>query len=65
MLTEIFWSFFITSVLGCGVAVARMCYKSKCETISCCGLVIKRNVEIEEKEEEFRQIHHQETKEPV
>ena len=64
MLTEVFWSFFITSILGCGVAIARMCYKSKCETIECCGLIIKRNVQLEEKEEEVR-MGREESKEQV
>jgi hypothetical protein len=67
MLSEVFWSFLITSVIGCSIGVVRMCYKSKCETIQCCGLIIKRNVEIEEKEEEFRQTHpvREESKEQI
>ena len=63
MLSEVFWSLFLTSSIGCILAVARMCYKSKCEKIELCGLIIKRNVVLEEKETEFIQTHTQNSQE--
>jgi hypothetical protein len=33
---------------GILLAVIAVCYKSKCRYIKCCGLVIERNVEVEE-----------------
>ncbi len=47
MFTEVFWSFFITSIIGCSLAVVRTMYKSKCKRFSCCGLLVERNVEAE------------------
>jgi len=49
MLSEVFWSFFLTSIIGCIIGVVRMLYKSKCKTCSCCGIKIERdtNAEIE------------------
>ena len=52
-MSEIFWSFFITSIIAFLIAVVRMCYKSKCEEIKCCGLIIKRNVILEENYDEI------------
>jgi hypothetical protein len=52
MLSEVFLSMLVTSgfaFLGGSLAV---CYKSKCVRISCCGLVIDRDVEGEEKIDE-------------
>ena len=34
-----------------------MAYKSKCKEVSCCCIKIIRDVEIEEKENEFLQTH--------
>ena len=53
MLSEVFWSLVITSVVGLVLALARMCYKSKCKSIECLCIKIKRNVEIEEEEHKF------------
>lgn len=47
MLTETFWVFLSTSVIGCFLGLFRMLYKSKCVSIKCCGLEIKRDVEVE------------------
>lgn len=63
MLSEVFWSLFLTSSIGCILAIGRMCYKSKCEKIELCGLIIKRNVLVEEKEMEFEQTHNQNSQE--
>ncbi len=65
MLSEIFWSLFLTSSIGCILAVSRMCYKSKCEKIELCGMKIDRNVVLEEKEAEFMQTHPTESKENI
>lgn len=47
MLSEVFYSFFITSVIGFLVVIGRMLYKSKCNEFSFCGLKILRNVQLE------------------
>ena len=47
MLSEVFFSFFITSLVGFLIVIARMLYKSKCTEFSFCGLKILRNVELE------------------
>ena len=52
-MTEVFWTFFITSIIGLIVGVARMCYKSKCKEVSTCCFKIVRDTETEEKEYEF------------
>ena len=53
----IFWSFFITSVLGCLLKLSSMAYKSKCKEVNFCCLKIIRDVEVEEKENEFALTH--------
>jgi hypothetical protein len=59
MLSEVFWVAFITTVSGMIIKLASMAYKSKCREATCCCLKIVRDVETEEKEEEFRIIHPQ------
>ena len=49
MLSEVFWSFFLTSSIGCILGIIKMIYKSKCKTCSFCGITIERDVEGEEK----------------
>lgn len=53
----VFWSFFITSVIGCLLKGLSLAYKSKCKEVSFCCLKIVRDVELEEKEEEFVLTH--------
>ena len=53
MLSEIFYTFFITSIIGCLLKLTSYIYKSKCSAFSCCGLNIIRNVEQEEKLDEL------------
>ena len=48
-MTEVFWSFFITSIIGCALAGGRMLYKSKCKEMSLCCIHFVRDVEGEEK----------------
>ena len=47
MLSEVFWSFFITSIVGFLVVVGRMLYKSKCREFSFCCFKIVRDVNLE------------------
>ena len=53
MLSEVFWSFFLTSAIGCIMGILRMIYKSKCKSCSCCGIKIERDVEGEERIDEL------------
>ena len=53
MFSEIFYSFLITSIIGCCLGIMRMLYKSKCENVKCWGIEIKRNVALEEKADEL------------
>ena len=53
----VFWSFFITSIVGLAYKMASMAYKSKCKEVSCCCMRIVRDIEIEEKELEFSLTH--------
>ena len=56
----VFWSFFITSVIGCLLKFGSMAYKTKCKEISCCGFKITRDIEAEEKIDE-KEINKEET----
>lgn len=53
----VFWSFFITSMIGCILKGGSMMYKSKCKEFSCCCIKIIRDVEAEERETEFIANH--------
>jgi hypothetical protein len=48
----VFWSFFITSVIGCILKFGSMAYKTKCKEIICCGIKITRDIEAEKKIDE-------------
>jgi hypothetical protein len=50
-LSEVFYTFLITSVIGLLLGVGRICYKSKCSTIDFCCIKVVRNVEIEKEED--------------
>lgn len=52
-LSEVFWTFLISSVCGILLVGIRLCYKSKCKEVSVCCLKIVRDVETEEKEMEL------------
>ena len=56
MLSEVFWSFVITSIIGCGLGLARLMYKSKCQTIEVGlnGIRIVRDTLGEEKLDEIQ-----------
>ena len=49
MLSEVFWTFLISSVCGVVLVGVRLCYKSKCKEVDICCLKIVRDVEGEEK----------------
>ena len=49
MLSEVFWTFLISSVCGVILVGVRLCYKSKCKEVDICCLKIVRDVEGEEK----------------
>ena len=53
MLGETFWISFVTIVAGLCVSCLGVAYKSKCSEVNCCGLSIKRNVNVEMKEDLF------------
>ena len=50
-LSEVFYTFLITSAIGLLLGVGRMCYKSKCSTVDLCCVKIVRNVDAEVKED--------------
>jgi hypothetical protein len=52
-LSEVFYTFAITSGVGLILAIAKLCFKSKCSDIEICCLKIKRDTEAEEKEFEI------------
>ena len=51
MVSEVFLTFAVTSFIGCFLAIGNLCYRSKCKEIGFCCISIKRDVEIEEKED--------------
>lgn len=53
MLSEVFYTFLITSTVGCFLALAKMCYRSKCKFLKIWGIEIIRDVETEEKIDEL------------
>ena len=52
-LSETFWVSFVTIGSGLIASAIAVCYKSKCSDISFCGVSIKRNVNVEMKEDLF------------
>lgn len=60
MLSEVFWSFLVTSIIGCIFGIAKMAYKSKCSDVQLCCIKFHRDVEGEEKID-YEQIHRQPT----
>ena len=51
----VFWSFFITSMIGCMLKCSSILYKFKIREINCCGLKIVRDVENEIKLDEMEE----------
>jgi len=58
----VFWSFVITSSIGCILAFSKMLYKSKCKSCKCCGCELLRDTEAEEKIDELEIERHPEEK---
>lgn len=46
-MSEVFWSFFITSMIGLILKGGSILYKSKCKTVECCCIKIDRDVDAE------------------
>lgn len=57
MLSEVFWVAFTTTVTGMIIKLCSMAYKSKCKEVACCCIKIVRDIDAEEREEEFRMVH--------
>jgi hypothetical protein len=57
MLSEVFWTFFITSLAGFLLKCASMAYKSKCKEVDVCCIKIIRDTETEQEEMEFDRLH--------
>jgi hypothetical protein len=53
MLSETFFMFLITSLIGLILKMISSCYKSKCKSFDCLGISIIRDVIIEEKYDEI------------
>ena len=50
-LSEVFYTFLITSVIGFIVVIVKTCYKSKCSSIDLCCIKVIRNIDAEVKED--------------
>jgi hypothetical protein len=57
MLSEVFWVAFITTISGMIIKLCSMAYKSKCKEVDFCCLKVIRDVDLEEKENEFEITH--------
>jgi hypothetical protein len=55
-LSEVFYTFLITSAIGLLLAIAKLCYKSKCKEVNFCCIKIVRDTEGEEKIDEQQQV---------
>jgi len=53
MLSEVFWSFLVTTSVAGLISIIAMLYKSKCQHFECCGLKIDRDVAGEERIDEL------------
>jgi hypothetical protein len=51
-LSEVFWSFLISSCVGLLLACCRFAYRSKCKEVNFCCIKIVRDVEGEERIDE-------------
>ena len=63
-LSEVFWIAFIGTASGLLIKIASMILKSKCSDCSFCGITIKRDVALEEKENEFEEEESSEDETP-
>ena len=53
MMSEIFYTFLVTSLISCTLATLRMIYKSKCVSCKIWGFEIIRDVQLEERIDEL------------
>ena len=56
-LSEVFYVCLVTTISGMIIKLASMAYKSKCKECDVFCIKVKRDVELEEKELEFRINH--------
>jgi hypothetical protein len=54
---QIFWTFFITSMMGLILGLSKIAYKSKCKEVEFCCIRVVRDTEAEEREIEFTGTH--------
>jgi hypothetical protein len=59
MLSEVFWIAFVSTASGMVIKLASMAYKTKCKECSMCCFKIIRDVELEERENQFEITHNQ------
>jgi hypothetical protein len=59
----VFWSFFITSVIGCILKGYSTMYKMKCAKISFCGVTVIRDIKAEARIDEENKGELEENKE--
>jgi len=57
MLSEVFYTFVISSSVALIAKIATLCFKSKCKEVTLCCLKVIRDTESEEKQEEFMTLH--------
>ena len=57
-MTEVFWVGFYTSTIAFILALTRQLYKSKCQSLKCCGCELLRDTEAEEKIDELEMERH-------
>ena len=57
-MTEIFWTFLITSGVGLVLAIGRVVYKSKCVLVKCCCIEIQRDTAHETEIDELQMARH-------
>jgi len=62
--SEIFWGSVIVTASGLLLKILSMIFKSKCSEFSCWGMVVKRDVVIEERMHEYDIEHHVNTRDP-
>jgi hypothetical protein len=61
-MSEVFWVGLYTAGIAFLLALSRQLYKSKCQSLKCCGCELVRDVEAEEKIDELEIERHQEEK---
>jgi hypothetical protein len=65
MLSEVFWTIFLTTVSGFLLKLASMAYKSKCKSCKVCCIEVIRDTEAEIELDEFKIEHTPPPKSPT